>query len=149
MMISIQPIEKPAWEDFRPLIDASKAEGYDFVQKLWDEYQSGKATFQEPGAVLLGVYDDERLIAVGGVHSDPYLKEVSAGRIRHVYVLPEYRRGGMGKKLVQALMEYGANQFNTFTLRTMTQHGRDFYTALGFTDEPRFADATHWCDAKS
>lgn len=143
-MLSIQPITQPTSEDFQPLIDSSTLEGYDFIQKLWDEYQSGENTFDENGAALLGAYENNRLVAVGGVHADPYLKKPTIGRIRHVYVLPDYRRGGIGKKLVQALIDYASDQFTTFTLRTMTQHGQDFYKAIGFTDEPRFADATHW-----
>ena len=145
-MLTIQPIAQPTLEAFQPLIDASTAEGYTFVQKLWDDYQTGNDTFDERGAVLLGGYVDDRLVAVGGVHPDPYLKNPTVGRVRHVYVLSSYRRSGIGKQLVEALIRHGSVQFTTFTLRTMTEHGRAFYAALGFRDEPRYTDATHWLE---
>lgn len=140
----LQTITKLTLIDLQPLIDSSTAEGNDFVQKLWDEYQSGKNNFSATGDVLLGVYEDDHLIGVGGVHKDPYLNLPTAGRIRHVYVLPGHRRGGVGKQLVQALIDQASNQFTLFTLRTTTNHGQAFYKSLGFSNEPRFPNTTHW-----
>jgi GNAT superfamily N-acetyltransferase len=145
-MPSIQPITRPIWNEFEPLVKASTAEGYNFVQKLWGEYQSGDNDFRGKGDVLLGIYQEGQLAGVGGVHRDPYLDQPTIGRIRHVYVLPEHRRGGIGKMLVQALIDYGSEHFTTLTLRTMTDHGHAFYTALGFSDAPRFENATHWLE---
>lgn len=142
----IQDIRPLTLEMLRPLLDASTAEGYTFVQKLWDEYQSGVNSFSEQGALLLGGFIARRFVAIGGVHPDPYLQNPAVGRIRHVYVLPESRRSGMGGALVQALIERTSGQFSSFTLRTMTEHGQAFYEALGFSSEPRFASATHWLD---
>jgi len=148
-MISIQPIPELTLEMLQPLLDASLAEGYTFIQKLWDEYQSGQTAFRENGSALLAGYADGRLVAVGGVHPDTYLNDPTIGRIRHVYVLPEYRRQGIAKQLVEALIERGAAQFTIITLRTPTAHGHAFYTAIGFSDEPRFDSATHWLAVQS
>lgn len=127
-----------------PLLAASVAEGYRFVQTLWDEYQTGKTRFGGPGETLLGAYDDSRLVAIGGIHVDPYLQQASIGRIRHVYVLPDLRRSGVGRRLVAGLLAHGRAQYEFVTLRTNTAHGDGFYSALGFSREPRFAEATHW-----
>lgn len=148
-MMRIQPITHPILTEFQPLIDASIAEGYEFVQRLWDEYQSGENAFQGDGAILLGAYDGDQLVAVGGVHMDNYLQLPTIGRIRHVYVLPAHRRSGVGKQLVQALMAQSSEQFAIFTLRTLTEHGRAFYRDLGFSEEPRFENATHWLELPS
>lgn len=142
----IQDIRPLTLELLRPLLDASTAEGYTFVQKLWDEYQSGVNSFSEQGALLLGGFIAGHFVAIGGVHPDPYLQNPAVGRIRHVYVLPESRRSGIGRALVQALIGRTSHCFSTFTLRTMTAHGQAFYEALGFSSEPRFASATHWLD---
>lgn len=144
--MDIHPITQPELNEFQSLIDASTSEGYKFVQRLWDEHQSGEATFDQAGAVLLGVYEGDQLVAVGGVHEDPYLNTATIGRIRHVYVLPDHRRSGVGRQLVLALMAHGAEQFTVFTLRTLTEHGRAFYESLGFRSTPRFDNATHWFD---
>lgn len=143
-MPQVQPIPQLTFETLKPLLDSSIAEGYDFIQKLWDEYQSGVNTFSENGAVLLGVYEGDALVGIGGVHPDPYLGEATIGRIRHVYVMPGHRRGGIGGELVRALIARSSGTFKTFTLRTMTDHGRAFYTAIGFSDAPRYENATHW-----
>jgi GNAT superfamily N-acetyltransferase len=141
--MDIQPITHLTLDLLRPILDESLAEGYGFIQKLWDEYQSGKMTFCEDGAVLLGGYDEGRLIAIGGVHTDTYLDSPTIGRIRHVYVLREYRRHGVGKKLVQGLIDHASNHYTVLTLRTLTDHGDAFYKSLGFSTEPHYENATH------
>lgn len=134
-MLAIQTINPLTLPLLQPL-----SEGCALVQTLWNEYTARKVTFRENGALLLGGYHEEHLIAVGDVHPDPYLNSPIIGRIRHVYVLPSHRRQGIAK----ALMDQSAQQFTIFTLRTLTDHGRAFYADLGFTDAPRFPDATHW-----
>lgn len=146
MEARIQNLDILEAETFQPLLDASIGEGYTFVQKLWDEYQDGTNRFNQPGAVLLSVYEGEQLIGVGGVHPDPYLKQGNVGRIRHVYVMPTHRRSGVGRRLMNALIEHARQSFEFLTLRTHTAHADAFYVALGFSREPRFAEATHWLE---
>lgn len=140
----IQPLVLTSQSDLDPLLQASLAEGYTFLHRLWDEYHSGVSRFDAPGAALLGVYAGNGLIAVGGVHCDPYLNQPEIGRIQHVYVLPNYRRAGVGRQLMAALIEQARSRFSVLTLRTPTAHGDAFYRSLGFSTEPRFAEATHW-----
>lgn len=146
--MNIQPINPLSLDRLHSLLKESVEEGYDFIQKLWDEYDSGKSTFSEPGAALLGILENEQLIAISGVHRDPYLQSPTVGRIRHVYVLPVYRRHGIGALLVQALIQHASSQFTILTLRTQTEHGKSFYKSLGFSDYPRFENATHWLELK-
>lgn len=145
-MLTVRLINQLTFDAIQPLLNSSVQEGYGFIQRLWDEYRSGKNVFDAPGAVLLGVYVAEQLIAIGGVQPDPYLRDPSIGRIRHVYVLPDRRRNGIGQKLIEALIDHATDHFTTLTLRTTTQHGSAFYCALGFTTQPRFENATHWME---
>lgn len=144
MMMKIERVDHLSMNRLQPLLDASLGEGYDFIQRLWDEYQSGENRFDQGGAVLLSGLVDNEWIAIGGVHPDPYLKLPTVGRIRHVYVLPQFRRRGIATLLMRALIERGGERFDTLTLRTLTPHGDAFYKSLGFTDEPRYEQATHW-----
>lgn len=129
----------------QPVLVASLDEGYKLIQTLWDEYVSGKARFNSGGAALYGIYDaGGDLIAIGGVHRDPYLDRADIGRIRHVYVMPEQRRTGVGRRLMTALISHARENFAYLTLRTLTAHGDEFYVSLGFSREPRFDQATHW-----
>jgi GNAT superfamily N-acetyltransferase len=89
----------------QPVLAASLDEGYKFIQTLWDEYMSSKTRFDSGGAALYGVYDaGGDLIAIGGVHRDPYLNRDDIGRIRHIYVMPEQRRIGVGRRPMTALI---------------------------------------------
>ena len=130
----------------QPMIAAGLPEGFGFVQRLWDDYLLGVQTFSEPGAALLGIFEEEACLAIGGVHPDPYLNDPQIGRIRHVYVLPDYRRHGLGRQLMTALIDHASGHFSTLTLRTLTKEAAAFYVSLGFSDVPRYDQATHWLD---
>ncbi len=136
-------------EVIEPVLESSLSEGYGFVQKLLDEYLSGVNCFDQHGATLLGVWDSGALIGIGGVHPDTYLNQPEIGRIRHVYVLPAYRRSGVGRQLMQALITHARQSYHVLTLRTLTPHGDAFYKSLGFSDTPRYEQATHWLELKT
>jgi GNAT superfamily N-acetyltransferase len=93
------------WDHLEPLIQESLAQGFDFVNRLVTEYASGANRFDQPGEALFGVYDGQRLIAVGGLNRDPYLQDGQTGRVRHVYVLSTWRRQGARRRLVQRIIE--------------------------------------------
>lgn len=147
--IQINTIQTLEFEQCKNLIESSKAEGYNFVEKLWNEYQSGLNRFDEDGANLWGTYLNETLVAIVGVHIDTYLNKSTIGRVRHLYVLPEYRRHKIGREIMLTLIEHAKKHFETLTLRTLTEHGDKFYKSLGFSDELRFENATHWLNLKS
>jgi GNAT superfamily N-acetyltransferase len=147
--LHISKIQKLELEQCRSLIEASKAEGYDFVERLWNEYESRDNRFNESGAILLGAYLDDNLVAIVGLHIDPYLKQATIGRVRHLYVLPTQRRNKIGREIMLALIEHARQHFEILTLRTLTEHGDKFYKLLGFTDETRFENVSHWLNLKS
>ena len=142
--ITVRPVEILTLSDLGLLLDESLTEGYGFVQTLWDDYESRKNRFDAGGAILLGAFDDGHLVGVGGVQSDPYLKRADVGRIRHVYVLHAYRRRRVGKRLLEALIEYAHGHFSLLTLRTQTETAAAFYEAIGFDNQPIFPEATHF-----
>jgi GNAT superfamily N-acetyltransferase len=140
----IRPLLDLVDDDLNAVLPASLDEGYKFIRTLREEYISGKARFDSDGAALYGVYIDGNLVAIGGVHRDPYLDRPDVGRIRHVYVMPEQRRTGVGRRLMAALIDHSRQNFAFLTLRTPTAHADAFYVSLGFNREPRFEHATHW-----
>ena len=148
MLVTLSHIQNLHLNQLQSLIDNSKTEGYKMVQRLWDEYESGKNRFDTGGAILLAVYQDDVMIGIGGVHPDPYLNDPKIGRVRHVYVLPKHRRTGIGRQLISELIENSRATFHTLTLRTLTERGDKFYKSLGFSDEPRYDDVTHWLELK-
>ena len=145
----IDPLTHVNEASIQQALESSLSEGYDFVQKLLDEYLSGVNRFDQHGAVLLGVWDSGTLAGFGGVHPDIYLNRPEIGRVRHVYVLPAYRRSGVGRQLMQALITHARQFYEVLTLRTLTAHGDAFYKSLGFSDTPRYEQATHWLELKT
>ena len=117
-------------------------EGFVFMQTLLDQWADGSNRFDQPGEVYFGVRQDGRLIAAGGLNRDPYSSAPGTGRVRHVYVRPEARRGGAGRVLLDAIITAGAGRFSILRLRTRTAQGAAFYESLGFArcDDPA---ATH------
>ncbi|MBK8134867.1 MAG: GNAT family N-acetyltransferase [Chloroflexi bacterium] len=142
--LAIRAIGTLTVEQITPLIIASETEGHNFVRRLWDEYASGENRFDSEGSVLFGVFDGEELVAIGGLHRDPYVDIAGVARIRHVYVAKGYRRSGVGRRLMAALIEHARGRFGLLTLRTMTEEGAAFYSSLGFRSDPLHESATHW-----
>lgn len=128
--------------DIARLLMLSRAEGFDFVDRLVTDWENGTNRFDRPGEILTECRKDGFLVAIGGLNIDPYLEDPSVGRLRHVYVDPAFRGSGVGRELVGRLMIFAKQRFDRVRIRTATQDGGAFYLAMGFagTDEP---DATH------
>jgi GNAT superfamily N-acetyltransferase len=110
----------------------ARAEGFMMLERLADEWTSDANRFSGEGEAYLGVYAGDRLCAVGGVHRDPYAGGEGAGRIRHLYVLPDARRAGHGSQLLSALLTIARPMFGTLRLRTGNPAAAALYEAHGF-----------------
>ena len=130
-------------DDLQPLLKESREQGYEFIDRLITEYVNGLNQFQKSGEGLYGVYDKQQLIAIGGLNRDPYLDQSNVARVRHVYVLSAWRNQGVGKKLVETIIEEAKDQFSLLTLRTFSDQADGFYRALGFQKKPEIKYATH------
>ena len=115
-----------------PLLEASRAEGFDFTARLQRELSRGD--FDKSGAALYG-FSRGGLVGVGGLTPDPYPDpdaEFGVGRVRHLYVLPRSRRMGIGRLLVDAVIAEAQRHYRGLRLRTTTPTAARFYEALGF-----------------
>ena len=107
-------------------------QGFGFMDRLAADWASGANTFSRPGECLLGVFADGRLIAVGGLNVDPYGRRADVGRLRHVYVCSDWRRKGIGRILVDRLLDEARQAFGEVRLRTVTDRAASFYVRCGF-----------------
>ena len=123
------------------LAKAARTEGYNFVDRLLSESKSGVNRFDEDGEAFLGAFAADKLVGCGGVNLDPYSDD-EVGRIRHVFVLCEYRRKGLATALVEALLASSKSRFGTVRLRTSDKRADQFYEAMGFSRTSEEA-ATH------
>jgi len=138
---SFRPIHLPV-QGIDQLRAESHAEGYNFLDTLLAEWSSGANRFDQPGEILLGAFDNRRLIAVGGLNRDPFLADPTIGRIRRIYVRSAWRNRGVGRALVTALLDHACHHFAAVRLRAENPGATRLYERLGFLpiDDPH---ATH------
>jgi GNAT superfamily N-acetyltransferase len=108
--------------DLNHLVKESREEGFRFLERLVNEYESGTNTFD----------------------IDPFSNEESAGRLRRFYVSKDYRRHGLGRLLVNQLITDAKHFYKVLVLNTDTEQGDIFYTSLGFTKGNLYPNSTHY-----
>lgn len=136
-----QPIN-PLDYDLLHLAENARNEGFGHVDRLISEWSTGENTFSGAGEYFLGILSGDELVAIGGLNRDPFAKGDRIGRLRRFYVMPAYRRKGIGRRLLAALLEQAGSSFSQVRLRTTTYEASQFYFSCGFqkSEEP---EATH------
>lgn len=124
------------------LLEASLAERHDLVRRTLEDWEQGVNRFDGPGEVFFLATFDGATVGMCGLNVDPFVDDPKVGRIRHLYVLPEFRREHIGRRLVEACLAEADGVFERIRLRTFDASAISFYEALGFatTDEET---ATH------
>lgn len=125
-------------EGLSELLTASEREGFRFVRRL----VAGDNRFDGLGEALSIASDGARVVGVCGLTIDPFAGSPDVGRVRRLYVLSEYRRQGVGRRLVDEVVSAARGHFRRLRLRTNADVADQFYRALGFqrSAEP---DCTH------
>lgn len=140
MISDPKPLTLPC-AGFSEILAEATESGHKFVARFFARYQSGEFVFDQPGECLLGVWDDTTLVAFGGLCRDPYAATPNIGRLRHLYILGDFRGCGIGKSIVEAALARNTT-FSEVRLRAGTDAAGRFYDHLGWqrTDAP---NATH------
>ena len=119
-------IELPA--DIQYLVSESQVDGFRFLKRLVDEFNSGINRFDNLGEVLLAVREQDKLIAIGGINNDN-----GVARLRRFYVSKRYRRTGLGSRLLKELEQTAIKSFSEIVLFTDTSDAGKFYQSCGYT----------------
>ena len=130
-------------QELDTLISESEAEGFGFVRRLGNEWDSGTNRFDRPGEALFVAREGDRVVGIGGLNVDPYADDLSVGRVRHLYVLSAYRRAGVGQRLVAAVVTAASGCFDTLRLSTSNPDAARLYERLGFSRRVDVARCTH------
>jgi GNAT superfamily N-acetyltransferase len=138
---AIRKIELPTPGSGQLRIEAL-GEGFNFMEALFEDWATGANRFDGAGEVLMGCFEHDVLVAVGGLNIDPFANDPNVGRVRRVYVRPPWRNRGIGRALVTALVGLARGHFRRVRLRAESPDARRLYERMGFepTAEP---DATH------
>ena len=68
----------PSADAVGELAREARASGHVFLDRLIADWHSGANRFDKPGECLLGLFDGDRLVAIGGLNRDPYLRASGA-----------------------------------------------------------------------
>lgn len=140
-MTSITRIKELELHALDGLRAESSHEGYRFIGRLCDEWVSGTNRFSAPGEALFLATADGQVVGVCGLNHDPYTHDPRIGRVRRLYVLQAYRRSGVGRALLEAVVAYARDYFRL--LRVRTEEAGEFYTTHGFRCIASEAETTH------
>ena len=127
----------------RDLLADSEAAGSRIVRRLVDEWADGTNRFDRPGESLFGAWAGGRLVGVCGLNVDPYASGDRVGRVRHLYVLTQSRRLGVGRQLMIRVIDGARGRFDTLRLRTNSEAAARLYAAMGFRPVAGVGEFTH------
>ncbi|HUM17995.1 MAG TPA: GNAT family N-acetyltransferase [Candidatus Nitrosotalea sp.] len=127
------------------LIAESERQGFRFVRRLVEEWNSGANRFDRPGEVLFVARSGDDVVGVCGLSVDPHADDPKVGRVRHLYVLVPHRRAGIGEQLVADIIDAARGRFERLHLRTTNAAAARLYERLGFR-RTATRDRTHALD---
>lgn len=118
---------------FDALRAEARAEGFRQVERLAADWAARTTRFDREGEALLAARVSRVLAGVGGLTIEPVVP--GALRMRRFYVRPAFRRGGIGRQLVTALLTHvRAGQLITANVAPASI---SFWEAVGFTPDAR------------
>lgn len=121
-------------QDIHVLAESALTEGLNIVSQLITDFETKKKQFDQPGEFLLLAYEQDKLVACGGLNLqwNDYEVEHRIGRVRRFYVLPTYRKKGVGKLLLQALEQKAKQNFSALCLNTESKDAVQFYQKMNY-----------------
>lgn len=144
--MTILPCRDPAL--LSRLVPLATAEGFGYMERLVTEWAHGTNRFESDGETLLMVKVGGETVACGGLTR----QGETLGRVRRVYVDPGFRRLGIGRVLVETLVEHARGSFDTLVLYTDNPTAARLYEQLKFIpEEPALTPnyATHRLDLRA
>lgn len=122
---------------FAVLESQARGENFNSLTRMKEDWLDWSNRFDKEGELVFGAFDGETLVGICGRNIDPYAGDSSVGRVRHLYVLPDYRRQGVGKKLVDRIVSDAHHYFSVLRLRAQDERAAKFYVALGFSSSSK------------
>jgi len=128
VMVQLVRVQDNLPENFSGLRAEADAEGFRAMSRLAAEWAATPEMF----ACLLAATLGGRLVAIGGLTAEPEPTGQPAMRIRRLYVRPDARRNGVGRSLVNALLQEALDSVSRVTVNAGGTLAPAFWEALGF-----------------
>jgi ribosomal protein S18 acetylase RimI-like enzyme len=120
--------------EFDELLEESLKEEHQFLKRLKENWLSGENRFDKAGETHVVAVEGAKAVGICGLNIDPYLDDPTIGRVRHLYVHPEFRRLTIGSILVEEVIEEAKEHFKVLRLRTHDEGAAAFYMKHGFKE---------------
>ena len=140
-VLEVREINLPC-SGFDVLAIEAEAMGHMFLHRMGVEWANGENKFKLPGEMMLGAFEGNLLIAVGGLNQCPYGNDPRVGRLRHLYVSSVYRNKGIAGTLIGKIISSAADNFEIVRLRTNNPAAIALYEQNGFVQSTH-PQATH------
>src|SRR6267378_8175898 len=131
--LELEPVLDTLPADFDALRADAHAEGFRQVERLAADWEAGRTRFDRDGEALLAARLNGVLVGIGGLTIEPVVP--GALRMRRFYVRPAFRRFGVGRQLVTALLA-GVDGGRSITVNAAPA-SIAFWESLGFKPDPR------------
>lgn len=129
-------------DGFDVILEAAASEGVRNMAMLEAQWAGGEQRFDEPGALFAALVDGD-LAGIGGVTVETGAGE-PAMRMRRLYVLPMFRRFGVGRRLAGAMMQQGLQAAPLLTVNAgASEAAAPFWAAMGFERTDALPGASH------
>lgn len=98
------------------------------------------------GSFVLGAFRGARLVGVAGFYVQPKPKHTHKGMLWGMYVRPEARGAGIGRRLVEAIVAHARERVELLQLAVVNDNApaRRLYASLGFVEYGRERHATKY-----
>ncbi len=132
--LELEPVTGDLPAGFEALRADALAEGFRQVERLVGEWASRTTRFDREGEALLAARLNGVLAGIGGLTIEPVVP--GALRMRRFYVRPSFRRSGVGRRLVAALLGRAGHTRLPITVNA-NPGSIQFWEALGFKPDLR------------
>ena len=88
------------------------------------------------GSIVFGAFDGAELVGTAGLSIGEGKKEVHKGSLWGMYVRPDSRKAGIGRRLVETIIELARQQIEVLQLAVVidNEQARRLYASLGFSE---------------
>jgi putative acetyltransferase len=110
-------------------------------QNFEEELKSFPGEYAPPGGHFLLAFVDGAMAGCGGLRPLPDSDYANACEMKRLYVRPAFRRFGLGRSLVQALLDEARRAgYSVLLLDTLDdmEAARELYVSLGFEEIPPY-----------
>ena len=133
MKIEMEVVTEDLPTGFDVLRAVARAEGFRQVERLAIDWDARTTRFDREGEALLVARADGVLAGIGGLSVEPVVPD--ALRMRRFYVRPNFRRHGVGRQLVMALLAQARP--NRLITANAAPGSVAFWESIGFTRDQR------------